>query len=211
MVELLPFDVSQMGAPLSDQILQSIPDLITPFTNSIVREVDGKKVFSYGLGSYGYDIRLSASSFYQLVHPSGEFTYPELAVDPKRFDSRLALKELELIVSNDDQYFLMPPHSYCLGVAEEKLQMPKDITALGFCKSSYTRVGVSTFITPIESGWAGHLTIGIGNMSPAPVRVYANEGIAQLLFFRGNLCKTSYEERQGKYQNQTKEVTFAKV
>lgn len=196
---------------LSDREIQAIPDLITPFTDHIVREVNGKRVFSYGLGSYGYDIRLAAKSFYQIINPGGDFNYTNLHIDPKRFDSRLSMRELELIVSDDEQYFLMPPHSYCLGVAEEKLTMPKHITGFGFCKSSYTRVGVSTFITPIESGWAGHLTIGIGNMSPAPVRVYANEGLAQIVFAPGNVCATSYDDRAGKYQNQGKEVTFTKV
>lgn len=191
---------------LNDQELQAIEGLIEPFTPEIIRQIDGRRVFSYGLGSYGYDIRLSPDDCYVYNQdPSG-------SIDPKAFDSEAVLTKLELHTDdNGSQYFMLPPHSYCLGVSEELITMPKDITAIGLGKSSYARVGINTFITPIESGWSGHLTIGIGNLTSAFSRLYANEGIAQLLFFRGNPCGISYDDRSGKYQGQGKAVTFVKV
>lgn len=199
---------------LSDEEIKNICDFITPFAPSIIRQIEGRKVFSYGLGSYGYDVRLSPDKFYQIRNPAETWKglkQSEPVVDPKNFDSSLYLEELPLIVDDQQEYFVMPPHSYCLGLVEEKLNMPKDVTGFGFPKSSYTRIGITTFITPIESAWSGHLTIGMANLSPNYTRVYANEGIAQLVFTRSSICGTSYQDRAGKYQNQGKEITTTKV
>ena len=178
--------------------------LIAPFTDHVVREENGRKILSYGLGSYGYDIRLSSKQCLIFGTPSrGD-------CDPKNFSSDI-LKETELKEDENGKYFMIPPYGYALCVAEERLHLPEDITVIPAGKSSYARSGIHCNITPAEGGWEGYLTLQINNATGLFNRIYANEGIIQLLFFRGKTCSVSYKDRKGKYQNQPKEVVCAKV
>ena len=178
--------------------------LIEPFTDHVVREENERKILSYGLGSYGYDIRLSPKQCLLFGgHAAG-------VCDPKSFDKSI-LKETKLHQDEKGEYFLLPPYGYCLCVAHERLCLPEDITVLPAGKSSYARTGIHCNITPAEGGWEGYLTLQISNSTGLFNRIYANEGITQLLFFRGKPCLVSYKDRKGKYHNQPKEVVFSKV
>ena len=176
--------------------------MITPFESNLIRELDETRVISYGLSSYGYDIRLSPTEFLQFV-PVKEF-------DPKRPDPNATKR---LVLNHDDQgaFFLMPPFSFGLGVAMERLEMPPDVTAIAMGKSTYARAGLSCHVTPSEAGWRGHLTLEFNNNTPSPTRIYAGEGVTQLLFFRGEPCRTCYETRSGKYQDQPHRVIMGTV
>lgn len=179
-------------------------NLIKPFVNRIVRTRDGSPIISYGLGSYGYDIRLSEKEFRVFQH------IPGTVVDPKHFNPR-NLRPVELHSDATGDYFILPAHSYGLGVALERLNIPSDITVICIGKSTYARAGVIANLTPAEAGWKGHLTLEFSNSSSADVKIYANEGVVQLLFFRGEPCRVSYEDRKGKYQHQGHEITLPRV
>jgi dCTP deaminase len=161
-------------------------DMIDPFVDEQVRE----DVVSYGLSSFGYDMRVAGEFrvFTPNVHNS--------VVDPKRIDER-ALVEHEA-----DDHILIPPNSYVLGRSIEYFRMPSDTLGLVLGKSTYARSGIIVNVTPLEPGWEGHVTIEIGNGTPLPAKVYAEEGIAQVVFLRGETPDVSYEEKQGKYQRQ---------
>ncbi len=131
-------------------------------------------------------------------------------MDPKAFDAA-DLEEVPLITDAKGSYFVLPAHSYGLGVALERLKMPKNITGICLGKSTYARMGVICNMTPAEAGWAGHLTLEFSNSSGADCRLYANEGVCQILFFEGEPCQTCYATRSGKYQDQGEEVTLARV
>lgn len=160
------------------------------------------KVLSYGLGHYGYDLTLSPNDFRQFVKVPGK------VMDPKNFDKEF-LAPITCQVSESGYYFILSALSCGLGVANEKLKIPPDITVLFIGKSTYARLGIVPHVTPAEAGWEGHLTMEISNTSPNDCRIYANEGIVQALFFRGNPCATPYGD--GKYQNQGAGVTLARV
>ena len=182
--------------------------MITPFVPRLVRAVDRDTVphpvVSYGLSSYGYDIRLSPAEFKIFRH------IPGTVVDPKNFNP--ANLETTLLHSDaNGDYFILPAHSYGLGVAVECIAVPDNITVICIGKSTYARVGVIANLTPAKAGWRGHLTLEFSNSSKADVRLYANEGVVQLLFFEGLPCEVSYEQRQGKYQDQPESVVVAKV
>jgi dCTP deaminase len=178
--------------------------MINPFYNKLISERDGKKIMSFGLSSFGYDIRLSDKEFYVFRRIPGEI------VDPKNF-SYINLEKSTLFEDSSGKYFILPANSYGLGVAKECLNVPRGITVICVGKSSYARVGVIANITPAESEWIGHLTLEFSNASSSDVKVYANEGIAQLLFFDGGNCRTSYADRNGKYQGQTEKVVTTRV
>ncbi|XAI95741.1 dCTP deaminase [Dolichospermum phage Dfl-JY23] len=184
-------------------------DMIQPYERSLIRfitEEDLKisKVISYGLSSFGYDLRLSSKEFYTFRHVPGTI------VDPKNFNV-CNLTPGDLYSDENGSYFVIPANSYGLGVAVEKLNMPKNITAICVGKSTYARVGIIANITPAEAGWKGHLTLEFSNSSSADCRIYANEGVVQLLFLAGEDCQTSYSDRQGKYQNQQESVVLSRV
>lgn len=164
------------------------------------------KVLSYGLGSYGYDIRLSSLEFAIFRHIPGR------VVDPKNFKSD-SLENVPLQVDENGKYFIIPGNSYGLGVALEYLNIPDNITVLCIGKSTYARAGIIANVTPGEAGWKGHLTLEFSNSSPADCRIYAGEGVVQLLFLRGVKCSTTYQTRKlgGKYQNQTENITHSRV
>lgn len=179
-------------------------EMITPFQGSLCNERNGKKILSYGLSSYGYDIRLSPQQcliFGRVA--SGE-------CDPKNFNPDI-LRPTDLLEDERGQYFLLPPYGYCLGVAQERLKLPRDITVVAVGKSTYARSGILVNITPAESGWEGYLTLEISNCTGLFNRIYADEGITQLLFYRGKPCEVTYQDRKGKYQNQKKEIVFSKA
>ena len=191
---------------LSDKEICVFADegMITPFHSSLINKENEVPILSYGLSSYGYDIRLSPNQcllFGGVQHGM---------CDAKNFDPEI-LKETELHEDDHGQYFIIPPFGYCLGVAIERLALPRDVTVVAVGKSTYARAGIMANITPAEAGWEGHLTLEICNCTPLFNRIYANEGICQLLFYRGKPCDTSYQERKGKYQQQPAEVVLSRV
>jgi dCTP deaminase len=135
---------------------------------------------------------------------------PGTVVDPKRFNPA-NLEPAPLHRDEMGDFFILPAHTYGLGVAVERLQIPGNITVICIGKSTYARAGIIANLTPGEAGWRGWLTLELSNSSDADCRVYANEGICQLLFFEGEPCEVSYETRRGKYQDQGNTVTLAKV
>jgi dCTP deaminase len=178
--------------------------MISPFQDHLVSEENKKKILSYGLSSYGYDIRLS---------PKQCLVFGRIQAgdcDPKNFDGEI-LAPAELLEDENGSYFILPPYGYCLGVAEERLKLPRDVTVVAVGKSTYARSGIMVNITPAESAWEGYLTLEISNCTGLFNRIYANEGVTQLLFFRGNPCEVSYQDRKGKYQNQLQEVVYSKA
>lgn len=179
-------------------------EMIVPFQDHLVSKEDGRRILSYGLSSYGYDIRLSPEQCLIFGRIS------EGECDPKDFKPEI-LTNAELLEDEKGKYFLLPPYGYCLGVARERLKLPRDITVVAVGKSTYARSGILVNITPAESGWEGYLTLEISNCTGLFNRIYADEGVTQLLFYRGNPCEVSYQDRKGKYQNQAPEVVFSKV
>lgn len=186
--------------------------MIKPYCPSLIRAVpipEGghdqfKKVLSHGLSSCGYDIRLSPKQFKIFNH------VPGAVVDPKRFDENF-LVDAELQEDDHGQFFILPAHGYGLGVALEYLDIPRNITVLCIGKSTYARCGIIANLTPAEPQWRGHLTLELSNSSSSDCRIYANEGIVQLLFLESDPCHISYDNRRGKYQDQPEAVVTAKV
>jgi dCTP deaminase len=176
--------------------------LITPFEDGLVREVEGRRIISAGLSSYGYDLRLAADGF-RVFSPIAS-----AEIDPKNFDQN-SLFDVPLRAAADgSRYWLLPPHSYALGVTVETFNMPRNV--IGYClgKSSYARSGLIINATPLEPCWRGRLVLEMSNSADLPVRIYAGEGIAQVTFFQSDEeCLVSYADRQGKYQDQTGLVT----
>jgi dCTP deaminase len=192
---------------------QAALGMITPFEPTLVREVPwrhraaflkNRPVISYGTGSYGYDMTLSEKEFRVFKH------IPGTIVDPKRFNDD-NLETIDLHQDQDGKFFILPGHSYGLGVAGPFLRVPPNITVLCLGKSTYARCGVIVNMTPAEAGWEGHLTLEFSNSSPSDCRVYVEEGICQLLFFEGDPCDITYRDRQGKYQGQPERVVTARV
>jgi dCTP deaminase len=160
-------------------------DMIEPFVDSQVR--DG--VVSYGLSSYGYDIRVADE--YKI------FTNVYSAVvDPKHFDP-------QSMVDYKGDVCLIPPNSFALARTVEYFRIPRDVLTICLGKSTYARCGIIVNVTPFEPEWHGFVTLEISNTTPLPAKIYSNEGIAQVLFFEGDEpCEISYADKKGKYQNQ---------
>jgi dCTP deaminase len=178
--------------------------MIAPFSESLVREIEGdQKVISYGLSGHGYDIRLSPRDF-RLCKPIRG------VLDPKKPNHDMS-EPLPLKHDDKGSFFEIPPHSSCLGVAVERLQVPTDILVLCIGKSTYARFHIIANLTPAEAGWRGHLTLEVSNLGPTAVRVYANEGIVQLLFLQGDKAEIDYQSRAGKYQDQPEQVVMGRV
>lgn len=189
--------------------------MIQPFTPELVRRIEvshqclqpgplQRNVLSYGCSSYGYDLRLSPREFLIFRH------VPGVVMNPKRFNSA-NLEPAPLHSDEDGEYFILPAHSYGLGVALERLRIPSNITCQFIGKSTYARCGVIANLTPGEAGWEGHLTLEFSNSSGADCRIYANEGVVQALFLEGEPCDVTYHDRQGKYQGQPHSVVTARV
>ena len=178
--------------------------MIDPFERHQVREQSGERVISYGNSSYGYDVRLSEE--FKL------FTNINSAViDPKRFDEKCLIDAELKVDPNGDKYVILPPNSYLLGRTIEYFRIPRNVTCVALGKSTYARAGAIVNVTPIEAEFEGNVVIEISNSTNLPLKIYANEGISQFLFFESNEdCETSYADRDGKYMGQTG-VTLPKV
>ena len=185
-------------------------DIIFPFVGEKTRELDnGTKALSYGLSHAGYDLRLSPKGFMVIDNTVNQSAVAPEPLDVKAFNKELMV-EAEPVEQNGSTFFVMPPFSYALGVSVELLTMPPNIMGLTDGKSTYARQGTIINVTPIEPGWSGHLTICIVNPLAFPVKVYANEGIVQVMFARLS-SDSAQDYGQGKYQNQGANVAFAAV
>jgi len=167
--------------------------MITPYCEDLV----GEGVVSYGLSSYGYDIRVS-DEFKIFTNINAQ------VVDPKDFDENN-------VVDFKGDVCIVPPNSFALARTVEYFKMPSNVLAICLGKSTYARCGIIVNVTPFEPGFEGHITIEISNTTPLPAKIYANEGIAQVLFFEGDeQCETTYANRKGKYQKQ-KGITLPRI
>ena len=163
--------------------------MIEPFEDGLVRENESGRVISYGLSSYGYDLRV-ADEFKVFTNVYNA------VVDPKAFDERS-------FVDMSGPSCLVPPNSFALARSVEYFRIPRDVLTLCVGKSTYARCGIIVNVTPFEPEWEGHVTLEISNTTPLPARIYAGEGLAQVLFLAAHEpCETSYGERGGKYQAQ---------
>ncbi len=158
--------------------------MIKPFSSKLV-----KKGVSYGLSSYGYDIRV-ANEFKIFTNVNSE------VIDPKNFST-------ESFVDVKAKSILVPPNSFALARSVEYFKIPREVITICLGKSTYARCGIIVNVTPFEPEWEGHATLEISNTTPLPARIYANEGIAQIIFLGADeICKVSYKDRKGKYQGQ---------
>jgi dCTP deaminase len=167
--------------------------MIEPFSDSLKRE----GVISYGLSSYGYDLRITNEfKVFTNVYSA--------VVDPKNFST-------DSFVDITTDVAIIPPNSFALARTVEFFRIPRDTLVVCLGKSTYARCGIIVNVTPFEPGWEGHVTIEISNTTPLPAKIYANEGIAQVLFLEADEeCEVSYADRKGKYQGQTG-VTLPKL
>lgn len=168
--------------------------MIEPFVESQVRQ----GVVSFGLSSFGYDIRVS-DEFRIFTPATGQLT----VVDPKAIDERA-------MAPFRGDACIIPPNSFALARTVEYFRIPRNVLTICLGKSTYARCGVIVNVTPFEPEWEGHVTIEISNTTPLPAKIYANEGIAQVLFFEGEQPEVSYADRKGKYQAQ-RGITLPKL
>lgn len=181
---------------LSDKEIRELAksnQMIAPFEDGQVRN----GVISYGVSSYGYDFRI-ADEFKIFTNVNNAL------VDPKRFDSKsfVDFKGAECII---------PPNSFALGKSVEYFKIPRNVLCVCLGKSTYARCGIVVNVTPLEPEWEGYITVEISNTTPLPAKIYANEGICQVLFFKGSeICETSYADKKGKYQGQ-QDLTLPKI
>ncbi len=167
--------------------------MIEPFNDKQVRQ----GVISYGVSSYGYDMRIS-DEFKIFTNINSTI------VDPKGFDPKS-------FVDFKGDVCIIPPNSFVLGRSVEYFRIPRDVIVICLGKSTYARCGLVVNVTPLEPEWEGHVTIEISNTTPLPAKIYANEGIAQILFLGAEeVCETSYKDKTGKYQAQ-KGITLPKI
>lgn len=159
--------------------------VIEPFAEEALRP----GVISYGVSSYGYDVRVGRHyKVFTNVH--------SVVVDPKSFSANS-------FVDIEGDYCIIPPNSFALAETIEYLEIPRDIICIFLGKSTYARCGIIVNVTPLEPEWRGKVTIEISNTTPLPAKIYSGEGIGQVLFFRGaDVCKVSYKDKKGKYQDQ---------
>ncbi|MFK8031175.1 MAG: dCTP deaminase [Gammaproteobacteria bacterium] len=163
--------------------------MIEPFEPGQVRHVNDEKVISYGTSSYGYDVRC-AEEFKIFTNINSA------VVDPKAFDA-------SSFVDMNKSECIIPPNSFALARTVEYFRIPRNVLTICLGKSTYARCGIIVNVTPLEPEWEGHVTLEFSNTTPLPARIYANEGVAQMLFFESDEeCETSYADRAGKYQGQ---------
>ena len=164
--------------------------MIEPYEPTQIKEVDGRRVISYGTSSYGYDIRC-ADEFNIFTNLNSTI------VDPKDFDERN-------FISVKGEFCVIPPNSFALARTVERFRIPRDVMAVCLGKSTYARCGIIVNVTPFEPEWEGYVTLEFSNTTPLPAKIYANEGVAQVLFFGADeVCEVSYKDRKGKYMMQT--------
>ena len=163
--------------------------MIEPFVDGQIRETEGDKKVSYGLSSYGYDLRVSRHfKVFTNVYNS--------IVDPKNFQP-------DSFVDIEADTCIIPPNSFALAVSVEYFRIPRNVLTLCIGKSTYARCGIIVNVTPFEPEWEGYVTLEISNTTPLPAKIYAGEGLAQVLFFASaDVCETSYADRKGKYMKQ---------
>ena len=161
---------------------------------------------SYGVSSYGYDVRVgSLFKVFTNVDPAGGQTI----VDPKAFTDRMFITIDTLETGLD--HVIIPPNSFALAETVEEITVPRDVLALCVGKSTYARCGIIVNVTPLEPEWRGKVTLEISNTTPLPAKIYAGEGIAQMIFLKASrVCSFSYADKKGKYQNQ-RGLTLARV
>ena len=171
--------------------------MIEPYEPGQVKEVDGKRIVSYGTSSYGYDIRC-ADEFKLFTNINSTI------VDPKEFDEKnfVDIKSSSVVI---------PPNSFALARTVEYFRIPRNVLTICLGKSTYARCGILVNVTPFEPEWEGYVTLEFSNTTPLPAKIYANEGVAQVVFFESDeICETSYKDRGGKYQGQ-RGVTLPKM
>lgn len=163
--------------------------MIEPFESNQIRESSGGRVISYGTSSYGYDIRCS-DEFKIFTNINSA------VVDPKNFDD-------QSFVDVKSEICIIPPNSFALARTVEYMRIPRDVLTICLGKSTYARCGIIVNVTPLEPEWEGHVTLEFSNTTPLPAKIYANEGVAQVLFLGADeVCSVSYKDRGGKYQGQ---------
>jgi dCTP deaminase len=164
--------------------------MIEPYESGQVSSVDGQRVVSYGTSSYGYDIRCS-NEFKIFTNINSAI------VDPKAFDE-------SSFVDFVGDCCIIPPNSFALARTVEYFRIPRNVLTICLGKSTYARCGIIVNVTPFEPEWEGYVTLEFSNTTPLPARVYANEGVAQVIFFEADeVCEVSYKDRKGKYQGQS--------
>src|SRR5271169_2473146 len=163
--------------------------MIEPFVDVQVRHCEGQKVISYGLSSYGYDLRV-AREFKVFTNINNSL------IDPKNFRD-------DAFVNIEGDYCIIPPNSFALARSVEYFRIPRDVLTICLGKSTYARCGIIVNVTPFEPEWEGFVTLEISNTTPLPAKIYANEGLCQVLFFESDEdCEVSYKDKKGKYQAQ---------
>ena len=163
--------------------------MIEPFESGQIRDSAQGRVISYGTSSYGYDVRCS-DEFKIFTNINSAI------VDPKNFDSNS-------FVDVKADVCISPPNSFALARTVEYFRIPREVLTICLGKSTYARCGIIVNVTPLEPEWEGHVTLEFSNTTTLPAKIYANEGVAQMLFFSGDeVCETSYKDRGGKYQGQ---------
>ena len=173
-------------------------DMINPFSENQVRlDESGNKLISYGVSSYGYDVRCSNEfKVFTNIHSA--------IVDPKSFDEKS-------FVNIESDVCVIPPNSFALARTIEYFKIPRNVLTICLGKSTYARCGIIVNVTPLEPGWEGYVTLEFSNTTPLPAKIYANEGVAQFIFLKGNeKPEVTYADRNGKYMGQTG-VTLPKV
>ena len=164
--------------------------MISPFVSSQVKQSDGHKKVSYGVSSYGYDVR--CANEFMIFH-----NVNSTIVDPKNFDQ-------SSFITKTTDVCVIPPNSFALARTVEYFKIPRNILTICLGKSTYARCGIIVNVTPLEPEWEGHVTLEFSNTTPLPAMVYAGEGVAQFIFLETDqVCQTSYKDRNGKYQGQT--------
>ena len=165
-------------------------NMISPFEPDQIKSLAGNKVISYGTSSYGYDVRCS-SNFKVFTNINSA------VIDPKNFDTNS-------FVDYEGDTCIIPPNSFALASTIEYFKIPRSVLTICLGKSTYARCGIIVNVTPLEPEWEGHVTLEFSNTTTLPAKIYANEGVAQMLFFESDtVCETSYKDRGGKYQKQT--------
>ncbi len=199
---------SRLVAEPSEMTIEEVPGRAfkTPATSITLKTTRG--AVSWGTSSYGYDLRVGTTfKVFKNTHC--------VEIDPKRIDERAfeTIKESELQKDEDGALFVrVPPNSFALAYSIERFVIPENVLAVVLGKSTYARCGVICNVTPLEPGWEGHVTLEISNTTPLPARIYAGEGLCQVLFFESDeRCETSYRDKKGKYQHQPAEVVLPKV
>ena len=164
--------------------------MIEPFEAEQVSSVEGRSIVSYGTSSYGYDIRCSREfKIFTNINSA--------VVDPKAFDE-------SSFVEFEGDVCIIPPNSFALARTVEYFRIPRNVLTMCLGKSTYARCGIIVNVTPFEPEWEGYVTLEFSNTTPLPAKIYANEGVAQVIFFEATEeCEVSYKDRSGKYQGQT--------